>query len=392
MPRLRSKTARWILRSVLALIALGLALTAAVVTWEWTYLSRALTYPKNPVTNVDWHKPKERIAGGTGWELPTARADEIDIAPDAIAKAADYCERKSSSAFLVVHRDKIVAERYWGGCNRRSWTTSMSMAKTVVALLVGIALEEGRIQSVDEAASKYLPEWSDEARKKIVIKHLLQMSSGLRDAGEYDDLFSNQSYLALGSDSPYVVFNAAADKEPGTAFHYNNINSAALGLILERATGQRYAEYLSEKLWKPLDASDAAIWLDKPGGMAKAFGGIFATPEDWARIGLLILHEGKANGKQIIPRAWIRQMVAPSSCEVDYGYQIWLGNGGIRTEDRDEPFLAKDIIYLDGKYKQRVYIIPSGNLVIVRLGEQARGWDDAYLPNAILRGLRREKP
>jgi CubicO group peptidase (beta-lactamase class C family) len=392
MPRVRSMTVRWILRAVLALIALGLIVAATVLIWEWTYLSRALTYPKNPVTNVDWHQPKEKIAGREGRKLPTARAEETEIAPDALAKAADYCEQKFSAAFLVVHRDKIVAERYWGGCNQRSWTTSMSMAKTVVALLIGIALEEKRIQSVDESAATYLPEWSDEARKKITIKHLLQMSSGLRDAGEYDDLFSDQSYLALGTDSPYVVINAAADKEPGTEFHYNNINAAALGLILERATGRRYAEYLSERLWKPLGASDAAIWLDRRGGMAKAFGGIFATPEDWARIGLLILHEGKADGKQIVPRDWIRQMITSSPSEVDYGYQVWLGNGGIRSEDRDEPFLAKDIIYLDGKYKQRVYIIPSENLVIVRLGEQARRWDDAYLPNAILRGLRREKP
>jgi CubicO group peptidase (beta-lactamase class C family) len=122
-------------------------------------------------------------------------------------------------------------------------------------------------------------------------------------------------------------------------------------------------------------------------GEAKTFCCLFATARDWARLGLLMLPEGRAGDRQVVPADWVRQMLTPSPHEPDYGYHIWLGGQGSRREDRDEEFLADDLVYLDGKMKQRVYVVPSKDLVIVRVGEQARGWDDAYLPNAVLRGL-----
>jgi len=92
-------------------------------------------------------------------------------------------------------------------------------------------------------------------------------------------------------------------------------------------------------------------------------------------------------GRQVVPSAWVREMLTPSPREEDYGYQIWLGHQGSRREGREEDFLADDVVYLDGKFKQRVYVVPSRKLVVVRLGEQARGWDDACLVNAVLRGM-----
>ena len=161
----------------------------------------------------------------------------------------------------------------------------------------------------------------------------------------------------------------------------------ALAVVLERATGRRYADYLSEKVWAPAGASDAAVWLDRPGGLAKTFGGVLATARDWARVGLLLQNGGRVGDRQLVPAAWVREMLTPSPREPDYGYQIWLGRGGCRREDHEKPFAAPDVAYLDGRFKQRVSVVPSAELVVVRVGEQARGWDETELVNTLLRGL-----
>jgi CubicO group peptidase (beta-lactamase class C family) len=137
-----------------------------------------------------------------------------------------------------------------------------------------------------------------------------------------------------------------------------------------------------------LAASNASVWLDRAGGTAKTYGGLFATARDWARIGLLFLNQGAVGDRQVVPREWIRKMITPSDLEPDYGLHIWLGYepGGSRKGEREDPFPG-DLYYLDGEDKQRVYIVPSRSLVIVRLGEDPGAFDDSFLPNIIIKGL-----
>ena len=208
---------------------------------------------------------------------------------------------KNAAALLVVHKGRVVLERHWHGHRPGDRTNSASMAKTVTALLIGIAVGEGKIASIDEPAAKWIPAWRDDARSRITLRHLLQMHAGLKPMGEYEEPYSDASYLALGTDSRYVVDNVPAVDEPGRRFDYNNVNFQVLGVVLEAATGRRYAEYLSEKLWKPIGAGDAAVWLDREGGSARTFGYLFARPEDWARLGLLLLHEGECDGRAVVP-------------------------------------------------------------------------------------------
>jgi CubicO group peptidase (beta-lactamase class C family) len=376
---------RRILKAVLLLVVVALGVLALLVVWQWTFLSRMLTYPDNPVTDAAWYQPREVVRGSPGEPLPAAARPRIRA--DALAQAADYAERKNSSALLVVHDGEVVAEHYWRGQSADSPTNSMSMAKTVVGLLVGVAIEEGHIASVDEPASKYLTEWAGDGRRRITIRQLLQMASGLGGAEHNDDPFSPIGRMYLGTDALSVVAETPLAFEPGSRFEYNSINTQALSVVLERASGRRYADYLSAKLWRPLGASDASVWLDRPGGNAKTFCCLFATARDWARVGLLIVNGGRVGDRQVVPASWVKEMLTPSPQEQDYGYHIWLGRQGSRKEDHDEEFLADDVAYIDGKFKQRVYLIPSRRLVIVRVGEQARAWDDAYLPNAVVRGL-----
>ncbi|MCH7702392.1 MAG: serine hydrolase [Planctomycetes bacterium] len=345
------------------------------------------TYPENPITEVEWYEPREVVLGRRGAELPEARPNLFP--PAVLAEAEAWCDARNSSALLVVHRGEIVLERYWRGHHAAALTISMSMAKTLVALLVGIAIDEGSLDSLDAPASQWLTEWASDERSRITLRHLLQMCSGLGSAKHDNDPTSDIGYMYLGTDSLYVVAGVDLEEEPAARFEYNSINTQALAIILERATDRRFAKYLSKKLWIPIRASDASVWLDDDGGLAKAFCGVFATARDWARVGLLIQHRGRANDKQVVPAEYIAAMMTPSPLEPDYGFHVWLGNEGIRSEDEDhdEPFVAEDLVYLDGKHRQRVYVIPSRELVIVRVGERGADWDDAFLPNLFVGAL-----
>ena len=373
----------------IALTLAGLALLAVIaigvfIASEWTYISRMRSHPAKSILDVSWYRPKGAVPGAAHpVPLPVAEG----LAPDAFAEAAKLAESKNAAALLVVHDGCVVLDRHWGGYQPGDWTNSASMAKTVTTLLIGIAVGEGTIASIDEPAAKWIPAWRDASRKRITLRHLLQMHAGLKPMGEYEEPYTDASYLALGTDARYVVDNVPAVAEPGQRFDYNNVNFQALGVVLEAATGRRYAEYLSEKLWKPVGAGDAAVWLDREGGIARTFGYLFARPEDWARLGLLLLHEGRCDGKAVVPPAFIREMLSPSPTEPTYGLGIWIGNDEHRRRDKEAPFAAPGIFYLDGRFKQRVYILPSRDAVIVRVGENAKGWEESALPNAVLRGL-----
>src|SRR3954469_11706881 len=295
-----------------AILLLAIGAVTVFVASEWTYISRMRTHPANSILDVAWYQPQETVPG-VEHPVPLPVAD--GPAPDAFAEAVRLAEEKNAAALLVVREGSLVLERRWNGHKPGDRTNSASMAKTVTALLIGIAVEEGKIASIDEPAAKWIPAWRDDARSKITLRHLLQMHAGLRPMGEYEDPYSDASYLALGTDSRYVVDNVPAVAEPGQRFDYSNVNFQALGFVLEAATGRRYADYLSKKLWKPIGAGDAAVWLDREGGSARAFGYLFARPEDWARLGLLLLHEGECEGRTVVPRAFIREMLRPSPTE-----------------------------------------------------------------------------
>src|SRR3954451_4419730 len=333
-------------RIALILGVLGLLAVAAVgvfVASEWTYISRMRSHPANSILDVAWYQPKE-VVPGVEHPAPLPVAD--GLAPDAFAEASRLAESKNAAALLVVHEGRVVQERHWNGHKPGDRTNSASMAKTVTALLIGIAVEEGKIASIDEPASKWIPAWRDDARRRITLRHLLQMHAGLKPMGEYEDAYSDASYLALGTDARHVVDNVPAVAEPGGRFDYNNVNFQALGVVLEAATGRRYAEYLSERLWKPIGAAAAAVWLAREGGSARTFGYLFADPADWARLGLLLLHEGECEGRAVVPRVFVREMIKPSPTEPTYGLGIWLASDEHQRREEEAPFAEPGNFYL----------------------------------------------
>ena len=392
MSRYKITISKTIFKSSAITVAILLAIAAIAVGLNWTFVRRLFTYPDDPIINVDWYEPKE-VVKGDPVELSTA-SPILDRT--SLEQISAYAQAADSSALLVMHEGNLVWERYWGEFNATSTSNSMSMSKTVLSLLVGIAIAEGDIESELVPVANYIPEWSQDERSKITIQDLLRMQSGLNNSDNTNNPLSDLVQMYASTDADKVALNIPAAKPPQQTFDYNNGNSQILSEVLERATGKRYADYLSSRLWQPLQASDAWVWLDRPQGNPKSFCCLFATPKDWARVGQLFLDRGRVNNKQIVPESWLNKMIQPDTIADNYGYHIWLkaridSKPGVYTRDADQQFLAEDTFYLDGASNQRVYIIPSQALVIVRVGEKPQQWDDAVIPNTLVKSLRAKK-
>jgi CubicO group peptidase (beta-lactamase class C family) len=258
---------------------------------------------------------------------------------------------------------------------------------------------DGAIPNLETPVARWLPEWAGDPRGAITVRQMLQMATGLAPL-PFDlspgAAFSRSLY---GADSSAVPLAATLIDPPGSRFNYASGISQLLGLIVERATGRRYADYLSQRLWQPLGAADAAVVLDHPGGHARTASGLFARAQDWLRVGLLFLDQGRAQGRQVVDPAWLAAMAAPSPANPNYGFQLWRGSphapqrrynsvtpGSVPARD---PFLAEDMLFFDGAGAQRVYVSRSEGLVIVRLGAPAFDWDDSLVPNQLTALLRR---
>ena len=273
-----------------------------------------------------------------------------------------------TTAFLIIKDDRLIYENYLNGYGRDSINTSFSVAKSFVSALIGIAIDEGLIDSVDDPITRYIPELEDRDIRysAITIKDLLSMASGLRYVEE-ETPFSDDTKTYYDPNLRAVALSAVIEEEPGKTFHYNNYNYLLLGVILERATGMPVAKYMEEKLWKPLGMEAPASWsLDsEASGFEKMESGINARAIDFAKFGRLYLNNGSNwNGQQIISEKWIKTSTSANttsdpSIEYQYGWWIYPSQEGI-VDSRH--FSAR------GNFGQFIYINPEERLIIVRHG------------------------
>jgi CubicO group peptidase (beta-lactamase class C family) len=272
-----------------------------------------------------------------------------------------------TTAFLIIKDNQLIYENYFNGYGRDSINTSFSVAKSFVSALVGIAIDEGLIDSVDDSITKYIPELEDRDIRysAITIKDLLSMASGLRYVEE-ETPFSDDTKTYYDPNLRAVALSAVIEEEPGKTFHYNNYNYLLLGIILERATGMPVAKYMEEKLWKPLGMEAPASWsLDsESSGFEKMESGINARAIDFAKFGRLYLNNGSNwNGQQIISEKWIKTSTSANttsdpSIEYQYGWWIYPSQEGLDSRH----FSAR------GNFGQFIYINPEERLIIVRHG------------------------
>jgi len=384
--KLLKRIGKWLLISIVALCVGGLAVLYVI---DPILTTRLLTMNQGP---------EARVAGGKIIEIPVAAENLRTIDSAALQAAIQYGEETGSHALLVFRNGSIELEQYYPGYSAATLTPTQSMHKSVLAMLIGIAIDQGHIPSVDTPASTYLTEWANDERSKITIRQMLQQVSGIDFDSFSPDITSGFFQLMLGDNIRPVALNSGVLFPPDTEFDYNSVNPQALGILLERATGQAYADYLSSALWQHIGAPDASVVLDsEEHRMARTFCCLQATARSWLHVGLLHLQGGKLGDKQIVPAQWIKAIQTPGTLQPNYGYLSWLGTDwseyryyNRKTTTRvlhSEAFVAPDVIYFDGMGGQRVYIIPSADMVIVRTGELTLDWDDSKLPNILLRGM-----
>lgn len=304
--------------------------------------------------------------------------------------------RSLTAAFLVLKNDSVIYERYFDGFTRQSLFPSFSVAKSFVGTLVAIAWDEGKIKSLQEPITNYLPELykRDKNFSKITIQHLLDMKSGLHfNEGSYG-LKDDAIKLGFRPNLLKHALKIKIEKAPGGQFNYQSINTELLALIVERATGQKLAAYLQQKIWQPLGAEHNATWNvdSKKHQQEIAFAGLNATARDFAKLGELYLHNGQWQGQQLVDASWIKTVNNADSMSKANGYknQWWSSfsyrfftdslsavayrnktphttairrvNNQYRVGYRSGAFHAQGIL------NQYIYVNPNNNVVIVRLG------------------------
>jgi CubicO group peptidase (beta-lactamase class C family) len=275
-----------------------------------------------------------------------------------------------SHAFVIIKNDTLIHEQYWDHFSDTSHTNSFSMAKSYTGALLGFALQDGFIKNVNEPVSTYIPEFKNDWRSKITLKHLVTMTSGIGFDENYANPFSYPAEGYYGTD----LLKASTryknkESEPGTVYKYLSGNTALLGYCLTKAIGKSLANYLSEKLWGPLNCEHDAYWsLDKKNGLEKAFCCINSNAKDFARMGKLYMHLGNWNGKQLLDSNYIRSSIAPFNCSEEdctpnhtYGYSWWL------TE-----YKGLTVFYMRGMLGQYVICVPEKKLVISKLARKRR--------------------
>lgn len=282
-------------------------------------------------------------------------------------------EKNKTVAFLIIKNDTIQYENYFKGYDRESIIPSFSMAKSVTSILIGCAMDDGLIKSVEEPITNYIPELKKNGFEKVTIRHLLQMTSALKFSESYINPFGQAASFYYGRNLKREVSKLKLKGTPGQNFEYVSGNTQLLGLVLEGALkGKTVTQYFQEKLWTPLEMEYDGSWsIDKKNkGTEKTFCCINARARDFAKIGRLYLNKGNWNGKQIVSEKWVEE-----STRIDttaggvnyYKYQWWLPT-------TTGEFMAEGIL---GQY---IYVNPSKNLVIVRMGKNNGrvNWSDFF--------------
>jgi CubicO group peptidase (beta-lactamase class C family) len=290
-----------------------------------------------------------------------------------------FLEQKKTLAFLVIQNDTMVYEKYFNECNQTSIIPSFSIAKSITSTLIGCAIDDGYITSVDQPVTDYIPELKRNGFEKVTIKHLLQMTSSI-NFKEYFYFSNSTPAYYYGTNLRAKVHKLKLRSEPGKKFEYSSGNTELLGLILEKALKTKtLTQYLEEKIWQPLGMEYNASWsLDqKRNGIEKTFCCLNARARDYAKLGRLYLNNGNWNGNQIVSESWIKESVKIDTTNGSvwfYQYQWWLA-----SDEGD--------YYAKGMLGQILYVNPSKKLIIVRLGERSAGVNWSEICRTIAAGF-----
>jgi len=334
---------------------------------SWLYKGISITYLKGSPSSYihDFvHFPSNTIEAGTHQKWAVANNYNTAELPDFIKPVNDSLE---TVAFMVIVNDSIQFEKYWHDYSADTMSNSFSMSKSWVSTLIGIAMKEGKIKSIEQKACDFLPNFCEGRNTEVTIKNLLTMSSGLNWTEDYYNPIGQTSEAYYGNNLSGLMNSLKVVDTPGKVFKYHSSCTQLLTFIVEAATGETISEYASEKLWKPMGAKHPALWnTDVEGGDEKGFCCINSNARDFARLGKLYLHQGNWNRLQILDSNYVKDATSVANLldengnpNTNYGFQFWLA---------ERQGLA--IYYARGLWGQYVICIPEKNMIVVRLGRK----------------------
>ncbi len=337
---------------------------------------------------------------GSVWNIPI-KPVPLDFSYEYNGKtfpASDFAERTYTNAMLIIKDDMIVFERYFNQTNENTHFLSMSVAKSITSILVGAAITDGAIASVNDPILKYIPELKGSCYGDVTIRQALMMRSGCNWDERYD--FNKPTPMSELHNGAIVenrirftspALSMKSIHSPGRHFNYSTVETGVLGWVVERAVGKPIEDYMAERLWQKAGMQSYAFWIadGKPGEGRIVNGmGFNAVLRDYARIGLMMLHNGEANGQRILPHAWVSESTIPDKSNepiapgfsLGYQYQWW-------TLTDSYAYIA---IGLQGQY---IYIDPASNSVVVKLSYFPPGEEEAENETlAFLRAVSKWQP
>jgi len=414
------------LRIVLPVLALGISLPDIKIAWpsnqkvhraksspthypaeaEELYLSRldALFNGRSGQNGGFSYDPLEEIPGTDFYvPLPTG-TDGLTLLKEAIDAAEAYASERNSQAFMVWHKGKLIREKYFNSTDEDTLIVGRSLAKPVTVIAVGRAIQEGYIESLDQRMSDFITEWKNTDRESILVRHVLDMRTGFLRQGQDTEAESilNRAYL-----HPYhtdiIINEYPLTHKPGKRYDYANATSEMVAPLIERATGKRYAEWVSEEVLKPIGAKGGEVWVNRTGGVAHSGCCIMLPADSFFRLGLLSYFDGMWQGKRLLPEGYVTESktATPENPHTGMGLYVtgpYVERRGYANPDivelqntlHSEPYLANDLYLYDGNANQVVYIVPSEQLLILRVGNappRDKPWDNVYIPNTIMRSI-----
>lgn len=375
-----SKTRKIILRVFKGILALVLLLIVLLYITGNEYIIRGaqLTYLKGKKTaNIDDYVDFDNNLILAGHPQPWTKHSLYNQIP-LTDTLKNELEKFNSIGFMVAKNGEILWEYYWDGYSDESHTNSFSMSKSVVTMLLGKAIEQGYIESIDQPIIDFLPEFKDNKfAQKCTVGDLSAMTSGYDWEEDYYFPINPTAKAYYGKNIKKQILSREFIEEPGRKFNYLSADTQLLAIILQRAVGIPISQYLQEEFWQPMGMEQDAYWSkDRADGMEKAYCCLNSNVRDFGKFGQLLLQQGNWNGKQILDSTFVKLMVTPNykafskNEPAKYGYSIW-------TDYEHQP----NFYGLMGHLGQRVIVVPSEDLVIVRLGHQKdnRNLDKGFL-------------
>ena len=320
-----------------------------------------------------------------------------------IAAIDAYADANNTQALIVLQNGELLHEAYFHEADADTLIVGKSLAKPLGVVAVGAAIQAGKIASLDTPVATYITEWQGTDKDQILVRHLLDMRTGLlpqAEAAEVENVL-NRAYLHPRHDE-VIIHEYPLVGTPGERYDYSNANAELVAPLIERATGIQYEDWVADEILIPLGAKGGEVWMNQPGGTAHAGCCILLPARTWLHLANLVLNDGMIDGERLLPEGYVQEMITPTPQNTHSGMGVYVGQpylerrGFLNPEIEfgksyhSEPYVDEDLFLFDGNSNQVIYIVPSKELIVLRVGNSPPRdpvWDNAYLANTVSRAL-----